>query len=367
MDKSINFAIPKSINMIDANANILLIYTGGTIGMVENSAGSLEVFDFNHLNGHIPELQRLKFHINTFVFDPLIDSSDMSPAHWQKLVRIIEENYDEHDGFVILHGTDTMAYTASALSFMIENLKKPIVLTGSQLPIGKLRTDAKENLITAMEIVADKDSIGNPIVPEVCIFFQNDLLRGNRATKVNADNFSAFKTYNYPILGRSGIHIRYDRSHILVPDYDKKTSFHYAMDSEIIILKLFPGITQSVVEAVLQAKGVKAVILETYGSGNAPRLDWFLELLQDAVRRDIIIVNVTQCETGSVDMQRYETGSELLKVGVKSGFDGTIEATVCKLMYLLGKNYSQEEIVVRMRVPLVGEISRPNEKDVREL
>lgn len=353
--------------MIDANANILLIYTGGTIGMVENTAGSLEVFDFNHLNGHIPELQRLKFHINSYVFDPLIDSSDIDPAHWQKLVRIIEENYDEHDGFVILHGTDTMAYTASALSFMIENLKKPIVLTGSQLPIGKLRTDAKENLITAMEMAADKDSIGNPIAPEVCIFFQNDLLRGNRATKANADNFNAFKTYNYPVLGKSGIHIRYDRNHILTPDYDRKTTFHYSMDGEIIILKLFPGITRSVVEAVLQAKGVKAVILETFGSGNAPRLDWFLELLQDAVRRGIIIVNVTQCEIGGVDMQRYETGRELLRVGVISGFDGTIEATVCKLMYLLGMNYSREEIIVRMRVPLVGEITHLKEKDVKEL
>lgn len=353
--------------MIDANANILLIYTGGTIGMVENTAGSLEVFDFTHLNGHIPELQRLKFHINTIVFDPLIDSSDIAPAHWQQLVRIIEENYDEHDGFVILHGTDTMAYTASALSFMIENLKKPIVLTGAQLPIGKLRTDAKENLITAMEIAADKDAIGNPIVPEVCIYFQNDLLRGNRATKVNADNFSAFRTYNYPEIGKSGIHIRYDRNHILVPDYDRKTTFHYTLGCEIIVLKLFPGITQPAVEAIFQAKGIKAIIIETYGSGNAPRTDWFIDLLQDVIKRGVIVVNVTQCEIGSVDMQRYETGLELLKVGVISGFDATIEATVCKLMYLLGKNYSREEIVVRMRIPLVGEVTRPNEKDVREL
>jgi len=353
--------------MIDANANILLIYTGGTIGMVENTTGSLEVFDFNHLNGHIPELQRLKFHINTFVFDPVIDSSDISPIHWKKLTKIIQDNYDEHDGFVILHGTDTMAYTASALSFMIKNLKKPIVLTGAQLPIGKLRTDAKENLIAAMEIAADKDSIGNPIVPEVCIFFQNDLLRGNRATKINADNFNAFKTYNYPLIGKSGIHIRYDRSHILTPDYDKKTTFHYNMDCGIAVLKLFPGITQPMVEAILQAKNIKAVVLETYGSGNAPRIDWFLELLQEAVKKGIIIVNITQCEIGGVDMQRYETGRELLKAGVISGYDGTIEATICKLMYLLGQNYSREEIIVRMRVPLVGEITRPDEKDVKEL
>lgn len=353
--------------MIDANANILLIYTGGTIGMVENTVGSLEVFDFNHLNGHIPELQRLKFHINTFVFDPVIDSSDISPKHWKKLVKIIQDNYDEHDGFVILHGTDTMAYTASALSFMIKNLKKPVVLTGAQLPIGKLRTDAKENLIAAMEIAADKDSIGNPIVPEVCIFFQNDLLRGNRATKINGDNFNAFKTYNYPLLGKSGIHIRYDRSRILNPDFDKKTIFHYNMDCGIAILKLFPGITRPVVEAILQAKDIRGVVLETYGSGNAPRMDWFLELLQEAVKKGIIIVNITQCEIGGVNMQRYETGRELLKAGVISGYDGTVEATICKLMYLLGHNYSREEIIVRMRVPLVGEITRPDEKDVKQL
>lgn len=353
--------------MIDANANILLIYTGGTIGMVENTTGTLEVFDFNHLNGHIPELQRLKFHINTYVFNPPIDSSDITPEYWVRLVRIIEDNYEEHDGFVILHGTDTMAYTASALSFMIENLTKPIVLTGAQLPIGKLRTDAKENLITAMEIAADKDSIGNPIVPEVCIFFQNDLLRGNRSTKINADNFNAFKTYNYPMIGKSGIHIRYDRSHILTPDYSRKTIFHYNMDCGIVILKLFPGISKPIVEAILQSKDIKAVVLETYGSGNAPRLDWFLEIIRDAVKRGIYVVNITQCEIGSVDMQRYETGRELLKAGVISGLDGTVEATVCKLMYLLGNNYSREEIVVRMRIPLVGEITRPDEKDVKEL
>jgi L-asparaginases, type I len=354
--------------MIDANANILLIYTGGTIGMVENSqTGSLEAFDFSHLNKHMPELQRLKFHIDTIVFNPAIDSSDVSPMHWRKLVSIIEDNYENHDGFVILHGTDTMAYTASALSFMIENLKKPVVFTGAQLPIGKLRTDAKENLITAMEIAADKDSIGNPIVPEVCIFFQNDLLRGNRATKVNADNFNAFKTYNYPSLGKAGIHIRYDKNRIFQPNFEKKTIFHYMMDGNIVILKLFPGINKTTIEAILETKGIKAVILETYGSGNAPREEWFLEAIQEAVKKGIIIVNVTQCEIGGVEMRRYETGQELLKVGVISGYDSTVEAMVAKLMFLLGHNYSREEIIVRMRVPLVGEITRPDEKGIREL
>ncbi|QIK60251.1 asparaginase [Dysgonomonas sp. HDW5A] len=348
--------------MIDTNANILLIYTGGTIGMVENNVtGVLEVFDFAHLTSHMPELQRFKYHINTIVFDPPIDSSDVCPSHWRKLVHIIEDNYAEHDGFVILHGTDTMAYTASALSFMIQNLQKPIVLTGAQLPIGKLRTDAKENLITAMEIAASKDSIGYPIVPEVCIFFQTNLIRGNRSTKINADNFNAFKSYNYPGLGKSGIQIRYDRDKILTPNYEKKVVFHYLMDKDIVILKMFPGITKSVVDAILNAKGVKAVVLETYGSGNAPRYDWFIEALLDAVKRGIIIVNITQCEMGCVEMQRYETGHELLKAGVISGYDATVEATVTKLMHLLGHKYSREEIIVRMRVPLAGELTRPDD------
>lgn len=342
-----------------------MIYTGGTIGMVENNAtGVLEVFDFDHLTSHMPELQRFKYSIDTIVFDPPIDSSDICPSYWQKMVRIIEDNYDTHDGFVILHGTDTMAYTASALSFMIQNLTKPVVLTGAQLPIGKLRTDAKENLITAMEIAADKDSIGNPVVPEVCIFFQTNLMRGNRSTKINADNFNAFKSYNYPGLGKSGIHIRYERGKILVPNYHKKVAFHYHMDKNIAILKMFPGITKAVVDAVLKTEGVRAVVIETYGSGNAPRYEWFIEALLDAVRRGLIIVNITQCEMGSVEMQRYETGHELLKSGVISGYDATVEATVTKLMHLLGHNYSREEIIVRMRVPLAGELTHPEDREI---
>lgn len=352
--------------MIDSNANILLIYTGGTIGMVENpKTGSLEVFDFDHLTSHMQELQRFRFRVESIVFEPAIDSSDVSPDHWRTLVRIIEQNYDTYDGFVILHGTDTMAYSASALSFMIENLQKPVVFTGAQLPIGKLRTDAKENLITALEIAADKDSIGNSIVPEVCIFFQNVLLRGNRSTKVNADNFNAFTSYNYPILAKSGIQIRYDRSKILKPNYEKKVKFHYFMDSEIIIFKLFPGINQKTVEAILNAEGVKAIVLETFGSGNAPRYEWFIDALKDAVKRGLIIVNITQCEMGCVEMQRYETGRELLKAGVISGYDATVEATITKLMYLIGHNYSREEIIVRMRVPLAGELSRFDERELR--
>lgn len=349
--------------MIDVNAHILLMYTGGTIGMVENPlTGSLEPFDFAHLNSHLPELQRFKFHVDHIVFDPVIDSSEITPNHWKKIVHTIEDNYEQYDGFVILHGTDTMAYTASALSFMLENLQKPVVLTGSQLPIGKLRTDAKENLITALEIAADKDSIGNPIVPEVCIFFQNDLLRGNRATKVNADNFSAFRSYNYPLLGRSGIQIRYDRKVIKRPDYEKKTVFHYRLDTRIASLKLFPGIDKRTVEAILTLKDVKAIILETYGSGNAPLSPWFLDLIREAVKRGVIIVNITQCEIGMVDMQRYETGRELLRAGVVSGYDSTFEAALAKLMLLVGHRFEKEDIKIRMRVPLVGEITRPEDR-----
>lgn len=354
--------------MINSDANILLIYTGGTIGMIENpQTSALESFDFLHLKNHFPEIDKFNFNVDAIVFEPPIDSSDINPCHWQNLVKMIEEAYDDYDGFVILHGTDTMAYTASALSFMIENLTKPIVLTGAQLPIGKLRTDAKENLITAIEIAAEKDNIGQPIVPEVCIFFQNYLLRGNRSVKMNADNFSAFKTFNYPYLAKSGIQIRYERNAILQPDFDKKTSFHYWLDTNIVVLKLFPGIPPSVVEAMLNAEGIKAVILETFGSGNAPKLEWFIDLVRSAVKRGIVVVNVTQCAVGCVEMQRYETGNELLKAGVISGFDMTVEATLTKLMYLVGHKYEPNEIKIRMRVPLVGELTRSEDRENEKL
>lgn len=343
--------------MIDPNAHILLIYTGGTIGMVENPLGILEPFDFDHIASHIPEIQRFKFNIDHIVFDPVIDSSEVMIEHWQQIVQIIEDNYSKYDGFVVLHGTDTMAYTASAISFMIQNLKKPIVLTGSQLPIGKLRTDAKENFITALEIAADKDVHGNPIVPEVCIFFQNDLMRGNRSTKVNADNFNAFKSYNYHNLAKSGIQIRYDHSAIIKPDYDAPTLFYNQLDSRVVVLKMFPSIDQETIKAILNIKGIKAVILETYGAGNAPSRKWFIDLIAQAINKGVIVLNITQCEVGSVNMSLYETGRELAIVGVVSGLDLTTESAIAKLMFLLGRQYDQKYIKKQLSLPLVGEMT----------
>lgn len=344
--------------MIDRNARVLLIYTGGTIGMVENAeTGALEPFNFSHLYANMPEIKRLRFNVESYLFDPPIDSSDMSPSIWQHIVHVIEDHYNEFDGFVILHGTDTMAYTASALSLMLGNLTKPVILTGSQLPIGKLRTDGKENLITALEIAADKDAAGRPIVPEVCVYMQNLLMRGNRTAKINANNFSAFTSPNYPYLGEAGLNIRYSNQFILTPDYDKPAHFNYAMDPHMVILKLFPGISGEVVQAHLGIPGLKGVILETYGIGNSPIQPWFTGLLQDAIARGIVIVNVTQCLYGGVEMGRYENGQQLEKLGAVSGHDITTEAALAKLMILFGDGKAPAEVNRLISVPLRGELT----------
>ena len=340
--------------------SVLLIYTGGTIGMIENpETGALENFNFDHLMKHVPELKRFNYRISSYQFDPPIDSSDMEPSYWAKLVKIINYNYDYFDGFVILHGTDTMAYTASALSFMLENLNKPVILTGSQLPIGTLRTDGKENLITGIEIAAAKNSDGMPIVPEVCIFFENHLMRGNRTTKINAENFNAFRSFNYPALARVGIHIKYEPSLILKRDAALPLKPHYLLDRNVAILKLFPGISPLVIESILNIPGIKGIVMETFGSGNAPSQEWFLNMLKDAVDRGIVIVNITQCSAGSVEMHRYETGHKLLEAGVISGFDSTTESAVAKLMFLFGHGLSPEEVKEHMNCSLIGEISIP--------
>ncbi|MCD7935967.1 MAG: type I asparaginase [Tannerellaceae bacterium] len=341
-------------------ANILLIYTGGTIGMIENpETGALESFNFQHLKDNMPELKKLGHTISTLQFDPPMDSSEMGPDSWKKLVKIIADNYHLYDGFVILHGTDTMSYTASALSFMLENLSKPVILTGSQLPIGMLRTDGKENLITAIEIAAAREN-GFPVVPEVCVFFENELLRGNRTRKINADHFNAFRSYNYPPLAHAGIYIKYDVSQIYHPVARKPLKPHYLLDRNIAILKIFPGISPHVVKSILNIPGLKGVVMETFGSGNAPGFDWFIGQLKEAVDRGIVIVDVTQCSAGSVEMHRYGTGHKLLEAGVISGYDSTTESAVTKLMFLFGHDMTPGQVKEHMNCSLIGEVTIPD-------
>lgn len=351
------FAV-KLLLMIDKNARVLLIYTGGTIGMVENlETGALEAFNFSHLKSNVPEMKRLHFNVDAYLFDPPFDSSEVGPRKWQDIARVVEENYDGYDGFVILHGTDTMAYTASVMSLMFENLTKPIIFTGSQLPIGKLRTDGKENLITALEIAADKDKDGRPVVPELCIYMQNLLMRGNRTTKVNSENFSAFNSPNYPYLAEAGVGIRYHDKFILQPDYSKPVVINSRLDNNVAVLKLFPGIQEHVVKSLLSVPGLRGVVLETYGLGNAPTDRWFIDALQEAIDKGIVIVNVTQCLYGSVEMHRYETGQHLEKLGVVSGHDVTTEAALAKLMILQGNGRSPDQVRELMTVSLRGELT----------
>lgn len=282
----------------------------------------------------------------------------MEPELWAKIVKIISSHYNDYDGFVILHGTDTMAYTACALSFMLENLSKPVILTGSQLPIGMLRTDGKENLITAIEIASARRSDGTPMVPEVCIFFENELMRGNRTTKINAENFNAFRSFNYPPLAKVGIHIRYEEHLIRRPDPSRPMKPHYLFDTNVVVLTLFPGIRESIVSSVLHVPGLKAVVLKTFGSGNAPQKEWLIRQLTEANERGIVIVNITQCQRGVVEMQRYGTGLQLLQTGVISGYDSTPECAVTKLMFLLGHGLNQQEVRRLMDSNLAGEITK---------
>lgn len=339
-----------------AKASILLIYTGGTIGMVEDPhTGVLHPFNFQRIMECIPEIQRLHILLDAVSLEPSIDSSEMNPEHWAKMVRIIADHYERYDGFVILHGTDTMAYSASALSFMLENLAKPVILTGSQLPIGVLRTDGKDNLLTALEIAAQKDS-EKPMVQEVCIFFERVLLRGNRTSKVNAEYFNAFKSVDYPNLAHVGVNIRYDKAALYRHTSYRPLQPHFNMDTNIVVLKMFPGISEKVVQSVLSIEGLKAVVLETFGMGNTPTAGWFMQALRAATDKGVVVVNVTQCAGGSVDMQKYKSGTLLKNAGVISGYDSTTEAALTKLMYLFGLNYASSVVRSYMDCCLKGEI-----------
>ena len=339
---------------------MLLLYTGGTIGMkVDPTLQALTPFDFNQILEEVPELRKFAYRIDSWTFDPLIDSSDVEPSLWVSLAGLIEEKYDEYDGFVILHGTDTMAYSASALSFMIENLSKPVIFTGSQLPIGMPRTDGKENLISAVEIAAAKDADGHALVPEVCICFDNILMRGNRTCKMNSDNFRAFRSENLPPLAEAGINIRYNTGIIRRPaSWEEPPIFRKSLDTRVSILKMHPGITPQIVRDIMCSTDTRAVIIETYGAGNAPSKDWFLKIVQEAAGMGKIILNVTQCIAGSVNMDIYATGKCLKDAGVVSGYDSTTESALAKLFYLLGTFHDNEQVKILLEEDLRGEISK---------
>lgn len=337
---------------------ILIIYTGGTIGMIENvETRALEPFNFDHLIENVPKIKLLDIDIESVEFPDPIDSSSMNPSHWQSIARVIEEHYNDFDGFVVLHGTDTMAYTASALSFMLENLDKPVIITGSQLPIGDVRTDGEENLITALQVASARTPSGEAMVREVAILFEDYLWRGNRATKHSSDNFCAFSSDNYPALASFGLGIHYNRDVLLNQPPKGDLKVHYDFDTNVMVIDLFPGIQENVVRHMFNTPGIRGIVLKTFGSGNGPSDPWFISALKEATDRGVIIVNISQCSNGSVMPERYSAGLGISQAGVISGHDLTSEASVTKLMHLLGSGADDKTIKELMSRSLCGEMT----------
>lgn len=343
--------------MQQSKPKILLIYTGGTIGMIKDyETGALKAFNFKKLLKRIPELQLLDCDIDTVSFEKPLDSSNISIQDWQNIASMIEGKYESFDGFVVLHGSDTMSYSASALSFMLENLTKPVVFTGSQLPIGDLRTDAKENLITAIQIASLQEK-GKPVFTEVCLYFEYKLYRGNRTTKISAEHFNAFASPNFPELAESGVHLKVNKGILLKNKSNKKLKVNKSFDDNVAVLKLFPGISKNVLSSVLKTPDLKGIILETYGSGNAPSSEWFISELENAIKNNICVINVTQCSGGSVNMGLYETSTQLKNIGIVSGKDITSEAAITKLMYLLGQKVAPKVFKTIFETSLRGEMT----------
>lgn len=337
---------------------ILIVYTGGTIGMIEDAeTKSLQPFDFSHLMENVPKVKMLDYKIDNIQFNPPIDSSDMNVEHWRSMARSIADNYDKYDGFVVLHGTDTMAYTASALSFMLQNLEKPVIITGSQLPIGEVRTDGEENLITALQIAAGREPDGTPTVREVAILFENYLWRGNRSTKRSADNFDAFRSNNYPELAKIGLGIQYNRTALERHQQQLPLKLYPDMDTNVLAIDLFPGLNERIFKHMLSTPGAKGIVMRTYGTGNGPTEAWFLDAVRRTVDSGVVIVNVTQCINGGVRAKRYITGGKLTSSGVIPGYDITFEAALTKMMHLFGCGLSAEEVRRRFECPIAGEMT----------